>query len=628
MSTLKDLLEQRNELELKLKMHEASMGSASSLARKRKEQQKKVDTPSKPNQTLKYELTPEALQMAEKIMATKGVETMAQSSIVGNVFKPNPIRTQKPEEQSTEQKPEDNQSSVKPEKKQKKLKSKDPLHSTAAPGKVQAVKVGDTLTNVDSKLFSFIKMEYKFESRKSKRDKKYRKEIDDQKERHFEELVEAFSGKKPSVVRKMGRAVKKSGLVKYGLIAAGALGGLMVSRNALANIDWKNVFQEGLGGFDIPGLGSQKTFGEASSLKDLISSGESGAAGYNSYNTGEAGKSGAPMNLTEMSVDDVMKLQKEGKIFAAGKYQIIPETLKGGVKELGLTGKEKFNQETQDKLFSKYLIGSKRPEIQEYLNSPNPSPELKRKAQIGLSQEFASIAHPDTGKSFYEGKGGNKASITSEQALAALEKDRLKNQEGKSESVGKINSPYGSRIHPITGKPDFHTGVDVKGKLGDAVESKADGVVTIKGEKGKYGKYIEVDHGNGMKTRYAHLSNQNVEVGDKVKMGQKIGEVGQTGSATGPHLHYEVFKDGQLVNPEEYSDIQSAKLKQLPPTEQKQVSEQLGPLPKKSSASDGTKLSVLKSQTNIINGGTTYQVAQQDTQTHSVLIDKQYFNYG
>lgn len=619
MSTLKDLLEQRNELELKLKMHESAMGNASSVAR----------VSNTPNKTLKYELTPKALEMAEKIMATKGVEDMVKSPVMSGVFKPNPSRKQEPEKQQTSE--EENQSSIKPEKKQKKVNVKDPLYSTVAPSKVEAVKVGDSIANVDSKLFNFIRMEYKFEIKKAKRDKKFRNQLDEQKARHFEELVEVFSGKKPSLVRKFSRTVKKSGLMKYGLIAAGALGGLIVSRNALANIDWKNVFKEGLGDFDIPGLpkfGSQKMIGEASSLKDLISSGESGAAGYNAYNTGEAGKTGAPMNLTEMTVDDIMKLQKEGKIFAAGKYQIIPETLKGGVKELGLTGKEKFNQETQDTLFSKYLVGSKRPEVQEYLNSPNPSPELKRKAQIGLSQEFASIAHPDTGKSFYEGRGGNKASISSEQAMAALEKDRLRNLEKKTETFGKVTSPFGPRIHPISGKMHNHTGIDVAGKIGDPVVSKAGGRVTIVGKDRTYGKYIEVDHGGGMKTRYAHLSKHDVSVNDLVSAGQKIGEIGQTGSATGPHLHYEVFKNGQLVNPQDYPDIEASKLAQVPVNEEKQISEKIGPVPKKTAESNVKKVSVIQQKTNVINGGTTYQVAQQSSSDRSALTTKQYWVYG
>jgi murein DD-endopeptidase MepM/ murein hydrolase activator NlpD len=84
------------------------------------------------------------------------------------------------------------------------------------------------------------------------------------------------------------------------------------------------------------------------------------------------------------------------------------------------------------------------------------------------------------------------------------------------------------------------------------VHATADGTVKVAGWDGGYGNLVEIDHGNGLSTRYGHLSHINVKVGQKVKIGQVIGEIGSTGRSTGPHLHYETRIDGQAVNPEKF----------------------------------------------------------------------------
>lgn len=112
-----------------------------------------------------------------------------------------------------------------------------------------------------------------------------------------------------------------------------------------------------------------------------------------------------------------------------------------------------------------------------------------------------------------------------------------------------INSPYGYRIHPITGKVEMHRGIDLKSKLGDAVHSQWFGVVSRVYSTETGGLSINVDHGNGIETRYLHLSQQLVAEGQSVEQYTKIGEVGSTGASTGPHLHFEVLIDGKNVNP-------------------------------------------------------------------------------
>ncbi|NWG25265.1 MAG: peptidoglycan DD-metalloendopeptidase family protein [Pseudorhodoplanes sp.] len=115
-----------------------------------------------------------------------------------------------------------------------------------------------------------------------------------------------------------------------------------------------------------------------------------------------------------------------------------------------------------------------------------------------------------------------------------------------------MSSPFGMRMDPFLKGPAIHTGIDMRGDTGDPVRATANGTVTIAGVNGGYGKMIEIDHGNDIATRYGHLSEIDVKVGQSVKLGQIIGKIGSTGRSTGPHLHYETRIDGEAVNPEKY----------------------------------------------------------------------------
>jgi murein DD-endopeptidase MepM/ murein hydrolase activator NlpD len=117
---------------------------------------------------------------------------------------------------------------------------------------------------------------------------------------------------------------------------------------------------------------------------------------------------------------------------------------------------------------------------------------------------------------------------------------------------GYLASAFGNRIDPFTNQPDFHPGLDIATPTGSKVQAPADGVVVSTGLKGSYGNAIVIDHGYGVVTRYGHLSGFNVRPGQRVRRGDVIGFVGQTGRATAPHLHYEVWVRDQNVNPIQY----------------------------------------------------------------------------
>ena len=112
-----------------------------------------------------------------------------------------------------------------------------------------------------------------------------------------------------------------------------------------------------------------------------------------------------------------------------------------------------------------------------------------------------------------------------------------------------MTSAYGWRQDPFSGAAKFHSGVDLVAAEGDPVASTGPGTVIFSGTDGGYGTSVVVEHANGLTTRYAHLSESLVSVGDLIEDGGIIGRAGQTGRATGPHLHYEVRVDGRAVDP-------------------------------------------------------------------------------
>lgn len=115
-----------------------------------------------------------------------------------------------------------------------------------------------------------------------------------------------------------------------------------------------------------------------------------------------------------------------------------------------------------------------------------------------------------------------------------------------------MSSPFGMRMDPFLGRPALHTGLDIRGDTGEPVHATANGRVTTAGREGGYGNMVEINHGNGLATRYGHLSAIDVKVGQVVHIGQTIGKIGSTGRSTGPHLHYETRINDEAVNPQKF----------------------------------------------------------------------------
>lgn len=123
---------------------------------------------------------------------------------------------------------------------------------------------------------------------------------------------------------------------------------------------------------------------------------------------------------------------------------------------------------------------------------------------------------------------------------------------GRPVTSGWLSSYFGKRTDPFTGRPAMHAGVDFAGKLGSDIVAVAAGVVIWSGQRHGYGNLIEINHGNGYVTRYGHNQKNLVKVGQTVKKGQKIALMGSSGRSTGPHVHFEVLRDGRQVDPARY----------------------------------------------------------------------------
>lgn len=143
------------------------------------------------------------------------------------------------------------------------------------------------------------------------------------------------------------------------------------------------------------------------------------------------------------------------------------------------------------------------------------------------------------------------------QRIDILENALLAIPSGKPTSIVMLSSGFGRRSDPFNGHAAFHAGLDFRGAYGQPILAAANGRITYVGQRSGYGNVVEVTHGHGMMTRYAHLSGFNTRVGQKVHRGEQIARMGSTGRSTGTHLHFEVRVNGQPINPRRFLEAKS-----------------------------------------------------------------------
>lgn len=149
------------------------------------------------------------------------------------------------------------------------------------------------------------------------------------------------------------------------------------------------------------------------------------------------------------------------------------------------------------------------------------------------------------------------AAVSRQEASRKAEEQRKQEQAARTPSIWptgyrNVTSEFGYRKDPFEGVYAFHSGLDIAGNSGSPIVATADGTVTQAGWDGDYGISVVINHGNGLSTRYAHMSSINVSVGQPVNKGNTIGQMGNTGRSTGNHVHYEVLKNGVQVGPRDY----------------------------------------------------------------------------
>lgn len=174
------------------------------------------------------------------------------------------------------------------------------------------------------------------------------------------------------------------------------------------------------------------------------------------------------------------------------------------------------------------------------LRLPKPDDDLEEIDMALLSQEYSKYGKGDV--------------CNKEDLLNAIrgQKEQPNFQPSPWPTHGWISSPFGYRISPFTGRKAFHKGIDIATCFGTPIYATSQGIVSFSGRRGEYGNLIIIQHALGFSTLYGHNSINVVKSGDRVECGQLIGYVGNTGRSTASHLHYEIRKDGQCMNPRRY----------------------------------------------------------------------------
>lgn len=375
-------------------------------------------------------------QSKEKLAKTKGIQNMVGNPIMSSVLKPN---TKKSKTQKSKSAPKtENKVQPKSEPKQ--------LDNTTQP--IQNVESGDSEVTILNKMFSFMKDEYEWKNEKHKQDTSNKKKQKEDFNRRTDELIGLFTGKK----QKPGKKVKTEKKKKEEEKKKPTVEKVPTKEPAKPSTAVKVATTAGAAVTGAAVVGGALTLGNLIAQK-----GESGKAGYNAANMGTRNNkiiaAKKQENLQDMTVGEIMSRQsikwgasnEDQKLFAVGKYQMIPDTLADAVKSLNISKDEKFTPQLQERMFNEYLISKKRPAIAKYLNSPVDDPTLLTNAVRAISREWASVADPDKGgqTSFYG--SGNKAHISVEEISSVLKRDR-------EENLKKLNVPQQSLV-PTLEKP-------------------------------------------------------------------------------------------------------------------------------------------------------------------------------
>jgi murein DD-endopeptidase MepM/ murein hydrolase activator NlpD len=475
-----------------------------------------------------------------------------------------------------------------PTKKTGKLEADPSFTKISSNSKQKDIKRKESQADVMAKMFNLMQEQYDYKENRNIEIIKYQKKLNVQKEKFFLETLNVLGGTNNATGKslkpgKMARVAKTSkaegsGALTFGLKTAAVVGSLFVAQNALANIDWKKEFSSitdvNMEDFNLNSLSSKiQGMLDTSSLQ-----GSDGSEGDLDPRKEVENYIGRAISDTEMhhlikathAEAGIKSDKKEQAMIAATilnrareSGKTITETLEAPNQFQSVTGTSKNRAPS-----AQFIVGPSDSRKETILNS------LQSISGVDKNQTNFASADPNAYKEgtsadqkwMKEGKtalnytqGGSKFNTKPPEDNVPRPSTMRNNSNDNRHmpmplDADNVSSDFGLRKDPFTGLQSDHKGIDIKGKLGDQVLAVKAGKVEYAGELGNYGKIVIIDHGNGEKTKYAHLDKIDVAKGDMVEAKQLIGKVGSTGRSTGTHLHFELVQDGVQKNPKIYGD--------------------------------------------------------------------------
>lgn len=452
---------------------------------------------------------------------------------------------------------------------------KNPDYTSIGHGPVTTLRIGDSHADVVAKFYRFMEKDIEFREKRDKEISKYRKEVNDIKERRTNELISALVTGED--IR--SKTNKKSSLMKYGVLGAVGLGAMLFSEDAYSMVKNFKV--------DVPDI--------FTGLTEMVT-GKRETTGGLSFS-----------DLTKEEQDRL--LQAQYKFESGGKESSLASRLKNPGAMKYASWMKQYGGTKGEQGFAQFETMEQGRAAQRHLWEKHGARPIEDVIQNVWSPDISSESYKNYVGSLYGGIGrkSEKSSFTGVSKGGTFSYGGITPVEG-----GVVSSAFGMRTNPRPwkrGEQQMHQGVDIAAPTGTPVKTVAGGKVTFAGQQGNYGNMIEVDHGDGNKTRYAHLSSIDVQVGQTLSGGDIIGKVGNTGAKfSGPHLHFETLQGNMKVNPT--SVLAGTETKNIP-TKQK-VSKY------------GTSQVVLASSTNVNNYNKTTNLLAPVNDDNSPLMNRIY----
>jgi len=500
-----------------------------------------------------------------------------------------------------------------------KLQADPSFTKIGASNRQRDIKKKESQADIMAKIFNLMQEQYTYNETRTKESKSYQKKVTEQKEKFFLETLNVINGTtgkslKPGKMARVAKTSKATGsnTLGFGLKTAAVVGGLFVAESALANVDWKKEFSSitDMKDLDVSGLPSkiQSMLSESSSepsgdprkaIEDYInrpiSDGE-----FDQLIRATSAEAGVKSNKTEQAM--------------------IMATILNRSRDTGKTITEVLHQKNQFQAVTGTAANDNQPS-QNYVKGPSE----ERKGDILSSTSMLSGVDKNQKRFTAADRNAYKAGTDSSYL------DKLQSTGGdvvggpqfetkapmspalSSLQNSNVSSGYGNRVAPLPGASTDHKGIDIKGNTGDPVKAVKAGKIKFAGEQKGYGKLVVIDHGDGTETKYGHLSDIGVTQGAQVESNQIIGKLGATGNVTGPHLHYELIKNGQAVDPRSDSSFY------VDPVER-----QITQLSFSGTKSKPAQTTIISSVKNNIKSGDTIVMSQEPAQLYPAALSKQF----